>query len=79
MFRFGEFRLSTSRFELRRGEDVVKLQRIPLELLVCLVEHHGDLATRGDIVERLWGKTVFMDSEHGINTRDPQAQDRARG
>lgn len=68
MFRFGEFCLSTSRFELRRGEDVVKLQRIPLELLVCLVERHGDLATRGEIVERLWGKTVFMDSEHGINT-----------
>ena len=68
MFKFGEFCLSTSRFELRRGEDLVKLQRIPLELLVCLVEHHGDLATRDEIVERLWGKTVFMDSEHGINT-----------
>ena len=68
MFRFGEFSLSTGRFELKRGEDVVKLQRIPMELLVCLVEHHGDLATRDEIVERLWGKTVFMDSEHGINT-----------
>jgi TolB-like protein/DNA-binding winged helix-turn-helix (wHTH) protein/Tfp pilus assembly protein PilF len=68
VFRFGDFSLSTSRFELRRGENLVKLQRIPLELLVCLVEHHGDLATRTEIVERLWGKAVFTDSEHGINT-----------
>jgi TolB-like protein/DNA-binding winged helix-turn-helix (wHTH) protein len=66
--KFGEFDLDPSRFELRRNGRVVKLERIPMELLLLLAEKDGSVVTRQEIVERLWGKDVFVDTEHGINT-----------
>ena len=39
-----------------------------MELLILLVEKDGNIATRQEIVDRLWGKDVFVDTEHGINT-----------
>ena len=37
-------------------------------LLILLVSRNGDLVTREEIVEKLWGKDVFIETEHGINT-----------
>src|SRR5438132_228868 len=62
------FRIGSSRFELRRNGRALKLERIPLELLILLAERDGVVVTRQEIVERLWGKNVFVDTEHGINT-----------
>jgi TolB-like protein/DNA-binding winged helix-turn-helix (wHTH) protein/Flp pilus assembly protein TadD len=39
-----------------------------MELLILLAERKGELVTREEIAERLWGKDVFLDVEHGINT-----------
>lgn len=39
-----------------------------MELLILLIEKEGHLVTREEIVDRLWGKDVFLDTEHGINT-----------
>jgi TolB-like protein/DNA-binding winged helix-turn-helix (wHTH) protein len=39
-----------------------------MELLIFLLEKEGHLVTREEIVKRLWGKDVFLDTEHGINT-----------
>ena len=68
LFEFGDFVLDRGAYELRRGEAVVPLQRIPLELLCMLVERRGQLVTREEILERVWGKGVFVDSENSINT-----------
>ena len=65
---FGDFELDDRRYELRRGGRVVKLEKIPMDLLILLVERNGELVTRDEIVERIWGKDVFLDTEHGINT-----------
>jgi TolB-like protein/DNA-binding winged helix-turn-helix (wHTH) protein/Flp pilus assembly protein TadD len=67
-YSFGEFELDPPRFELRRHGRAVKLERIPLELLILLAEKDGSVVSRQEIVERIWGKDVFVDSEHGINT-----------
>ena len=66
--RFAEFELDCGRYELRRGDRVVKLEKIPMELLAFLVESDGQLVSRDQIIERIWGKNVFLDTEHGINT-----------
>lgn len=66
--RFGEFELDRAAFELRRSGRVVRLERIPLELLVFLAERRGQLVTREEIVEHIWGKDVFVDTDNGINT-----------
>jgi len=67
-FHFGEFILDPSRYSLQRGERSVRLEKRPMELLILLVERRGALVSREEIAERLWGKGVFVDVEHGINT-----------
>ncbi len=67
-YHFGEFELDRERFELRRNGRSLKLERIPLELLLLLAERQGAVVTRQEIIDRLWGKDVFVDTEHGINT-----------
>jgi len=68
VYKFSKFDLDPSRFELRRNGCVLKLERIPMELLILLLEREGSIATRQEIIARLWGKDVFVDTEHGINT-----------
>jgi TolB-like protein/DNA-binding winged helix-turn-helix (wHTH) protein len=72
-YRFAEFQLDCASFELRRlgraeKSERVSLERIPMELLILLLERQGSVVTRQEIVDRLWGKDVFVDTEHGINT-----------
>ncbi len=38
-----------------------------MELLILLVKKRGLLVTREEIVARLWGEGVFLDTERGIN------------
>src|SRR5882762_2427916 len=66
--KFAEFELVGGRYELRRGDRVLKLEKIPMELLALLAESNGRLVSRDEIVEKIWGKDVFLDTEHGINT-----------
>jgi TolB-like protein/DNA-binding winged helix-turn-helix (wHTH) protein/Flp pilus assembly protein TadD len=66
--RFEDFELDLGRYELRRGDRVVKLEKNPMELLILLVENQGRLVTREEIIQRLWGDNVFVDTRHGINT-----------
>jgi adenylate cyclase len=68
LLQFDDFVLNRGAYELRRGDVVVPLQRIPLELLCLLVERRGQLVTREEILERVWGKGVFVDGETSINT-----------
>jgi TolB-like protein/DNA-binding winged helix-turn-helix (wHTH) protein len=68
IFEFGDLRLDCSRFELWRAGRSLKLERKPMELLILLATREGDLVTRAEIAEHLWGSEVFVDTEHGINT-----------
>lgn len=68
VFRFGNFELDCSRFELRLNGRSVRLERKPMELLILLVSREGLLVTREEITQRLWSSEVFVDTEHGINT-----------
>lgn len=68
IFEFGDFRLDSTRFELLRDGRSIKLERKPMELLILLATREGDLVTRAEIIEHLWGNEVFVDTEHGINT-----------
>jgi len=65
---FGDFRLDCAGFELFRAGRRLKLERKPMELLILLAVSNGRLVTRAEIIEHLWGREVFVDTEHGINT-----------
>jgi TolB-like protein/DNA-binding winged helix-turn-helix (wHTH) protein/Flp pilus assembly protein TadD len=66
--RFGDFELDEAAYELRRLGRPVKLGRQPMDLLMLLVAQRGQLVTRSEIVDRLWGKDVFVDVDTGVNT-----------
>jgi TolB-like protein/DNA-binding winged helix-turn-helix (wHTH) protein len=67
-FRFGDFELDVAAYELRRLGRPVKLGRQPMDLLILLVEGRRQLVSRNEIVDRLWGKDVFVDVDTGVNT-----------
>ena len=67
-FRFGDFELDVAAYQLRRKGHPVKIGRQPMDLLILLVQHPGQLVPRAAIVERLWGQDVFVDVDTGVNT-----------
>ena len=66
--RFAHFELDTAAYELRRKGRAVRLERQPMELLILLVTRRGELVTRDEIIAKLWGNSVFVDVETGVNT-----------
>ena len=66
--RFAEFELDFGRFQLYRNGLPVRLEGLPLQLLMFLIDHERQLVTREQIADALWGKDVFVDVEQGINT-----------
>jgi len=46
-YKFGDFELDSSRYELRRSGRALKLERIPMELLILLLEKNGQVITSG--------------------------------
>ena len=65
--RFDDFELDFARFQLCRSGSPVRLEGLPLQLLMFLVEKRGQLVTREQI-SALWSKDVFVDVNQGINT-----------
>jgi DNA-binding winged helix-turn-helix (wHTH) protein/Tol biopolymer transport system component len=65
---FDQYELDLNSYELRKSGRVVKLEKLPTELLILLVEKRGQLVTREEIIQRLWGDNVFVDTRQGINT-----------
>ena len=68
IFRFADFELDRNAYELRSEGRPVKLERIPLDLLFLLIDRHDQLVTREEILERIWGKEVFLDADSAINS-----------
>jgi DNA-binding response OmpR family regulator len=65
---FGKaFELDLRAYELRSSGHPVKLERIPMEVLRFLLERPGELVTREQIAEKIWGKDVFLDTDNSIN------------
>jgi len=65
--RFGEdFELDLRPPQLRRGTHVLKLERIPREILLLLLVRRGEIVGRDEIVARVWGNDVFLDTDNSI-------------
>src|SRR5437660_11912439 len=65
---FRGFELDVAAYELRRNGRPIRLERQPMDVLIMLVERRGLLVSRSEIVDRLWGKDVFVDVETGVHT-----------
>jgi TolB-like protein/DNA-binding winged helix-turn-helix (wHTH) protein/Tfp pilus assembly protein PilF len=51
---------------IRSGDRVLRLERIPFEILLFLIERRGQIVCREEIVSRIWGPNVFVDTDNSI-------------
>lgn len=67
-FRFGVFTLDHAAYALFRAGERIKLEKIPMEMLILFVGSAGTLVDRGTIQAALWGSDVFLEHDSAINT-----------
>lgn len=65
--RFGPFALDPTNRELRKRGYLVRLQPQQVAVLLLLVERAGQIVTREEIHQHIWGNDTFVDFERGIN------------
>ena len=68
IIRFGSFELDPETGELSKSGRRLRLQDQPAKLLVLLAGRAGQLVTRAEIQEALWGEDQFVEFDHAINT-----------
>ncbi len=64
--RFGVFEVDLRAGELTKRGLRIRLQEQPFQVLAMLLERPGDLVTREQLREKIWGQTV-VDFDHGLN------------
>src|SRR5262249_10781534 len=67
LLKFGVFELNLDTQELRKFGTPIKLQPQPFQLLALLAGCAGQVVTRDEIQEQLWGADTYVDFEHGMN------------
>ena len=65
--RFGIFELDLGSEELFRKGIRIKIQGQPLQVLAVLLERPGEVVTREDLRQRVWGDDTFVDFDHSLN------------
>jgi len=66
--RFGPFEANLKSGEMRRDGVDVPIQDLPFRVLTVLLERPGELVTRTELAERLWGSDTYVDAAAGLNT-----------
>ena len=64
---FGAFEFDPHTGELCKHGVKLKLHGQPIEALVLLLEHPGELVTREELRQRLWPAETFVDYEQSLN------------
>lgn len=67
-FRFGLFEADAESGELRKSGVRIRLQAQPFRVLICLLERPGEVVTRDEIQQRLWGADTIVDFDHSLGT-----------
>jgi two-component system OmpR family response regulator len=55
VYRFGNAEVNFDTWEARNGDRPVRLTNLEMKLLKYLVEHEGTVASRSDLLKRVWG------------------------
>jgi DNA-binding winged helix-turn-helix (wHTH) protein/tetratricopeptide (TPR) repeat protein len=67
VLRFDTFELQPSSGELRRDGDLIRLAPQPFKVLECLARRSGQVTTRVELRDQVWGGDTFVDFEQGLN------------
>ena len=66
LYRFGVFEFNDDGNELRRNGRSVAIERQPARALTLLVSRAGELVTREELREAVWGKDTHVDFDRGL-------------
>lgn len=66
--RFGLFDANLDAGELRKSGARVRIQAQPFRILSMLLERPGEVVTREEIQQRLWGSDTIVDFDHSLGT-----------
>jgi Tol biopolymer transport system component/DNA-binding winged helix-turn-helix (wHTH) protein len=64
---FGVYELDREAGELRKHGVLIRLQDQPFQVLLALVERPGQVVTREEIRQLIWGQDTFVDFEQSLN------------
>ena len=67
IYRFGEFSIDPSCFELRRGSEIVPIEPQVFSILVYLVENRAHVVSKDDLMTAVWDGRIV--SEATLSTR----------
>jgi Tol biopolymer transport system component/DNA-binding winged helix-turn-helix (wHTH) protein len=67
LIRFGPFALDPTSRELRKRGRLIRLQPQQFAVLLLLTERAGQIVSREEIHQHIWGDDTFVDFERGIN------------
>ena len=67
VIRFGPFELDVRAGELRKSGTRIRLPDQPLQVLLMLLEHPGEVVLREEIRSRLWPDSTVVEFDHSIN------------
>ena len=73
--RFGVFQLDLQAGQLLKNGRVVRMKPQPFKLLELLVTRAGEVVTREEIRQALWGSETFVDFDQGVNSAIKQVRD----
>src|SRR5215831_9574 len=65
---FGTFELDCESGELVKRGSPLRVQEKPLQLLLLLLEHPGEIVSREDLQKRLWPNGTYVHFDKGLNT-----------
>ncbi len=67
LVRFGVYEIDLRSGELRKTGVRIKVQELPLKVLTALLEHPGEVITRGELRSRIWPDETSGDFDHAVN------------
>ena len=73
--RFGSFELDLHAGELCKDGRRIRIADQPLQILILLLEHAGEVVTREELQQKLWSSDTFVEFEHSLNAAVKRLRD----
>ena len=64
---FGSFEVRVRSGVLLRNGKLIRVQGLPLQMLLVLLENHGQVVSREELRRRLWGHETFVEVDNGLH------------
>jgi len=66
IYSFGSFEVSSLANTLYKDGEPVRTQYLPLQMLLVLLEHAGQMVTKEELRDRLWGTDTFVEVDQNL-------------